>query len=95
MVNEKFEWLIIIMKNDNKTLNKKNSTTTTTTKLGRSIKIKFKFVFVGTTFINIWLINIIMTNYENDFLKVNEIIFKKKLVNKQSKNVWWTKLKSI
>lgn len=68
MVNEKFEWLIIIMKNDNKTLNKKNSTTTTT-KLGRSIKIKSKFVFVGTTFINIWLINIIMTNYENDFLK--------------------------
>ena len=74
MVNEKFEWLIIIMKNDNKTLNKKNRTTT---KLGRSIKIKSKFVFVGTTFINIWLINIIMTNYENDFLKVNEIIFKK------------------
>jgi hypothetical protein len=76
MVNEKFEWLIIIMKNDNKKLNKKNSTTTTT-KLGRSIKIKSKFIFVGTTFINIWLINIIMTNYENDFLKVNEIIFKK------------------
>ena len=74
MVNEKFEWLIIIMKNDNKTLNKKNRTTT---KLGRSIKIKSKFIFVGTTFINIWLINIIMTNYENDFLKVNEIIFKK------------------
>ena len=72
MVNEKFEWLIIIMKNDNKTLNKKNRSTI---KLGRSIKIKSKFVFVGTTFINIWLINIIMTNYENDFLKVNEIIF--------------------